>query len=155
MNKEIDALITESNEITCKIVDLSRSVLDRFYKEFNEIPTAKKHQVSLQLICMYYQDDDGHENFTPNLHFYKTYETTAIKRKKEVKVIEHASENVTGICAFDFLEECDIKDIPSEDAEKMDQLAKEITDFLDHYANESWLEDACVNSDIPKEYEHD
>jgi len=155
MNKEIDDLIAQSNEISCKIVNISKGILNGFYKEFNEIPTAKKHQISLQLICMYSHDDDGHESFTPNLHFHKTYETTVIKRKKEVKTIEYASENVTDIYALDFLEECEITDFQSEDAQKMDELSGKIIDFLQHYANESWLEDTCTESDIPKEYEHD
>jgi hypothetical protein len=72
-----------------------------------------------------------------------------------VKTIEHASEYVNDISALDFLEECDIKDFQSEDAQKMDELAEKITDFLQHYADESWLEDVCDNTDIPKEYEHD
>lgn len=155
MNKDIDDLIAKSNEISCKIVDISTGILNGFYKEFKEIPAAQKHQVGLQLICNYSHDDDGKESFTPNLHFHKTYETTVVKRKKEVKTIEYASENVTDIYALDFLEECEITDFQSEDARKMDELAGKIMDFLQHYANESWLEDACDNTDIPKEYEHD
>jgi uncharacterized coiled-coil DUF342 family protein len=43
MNKEIDDLIAKSNEIHCKIVDISAGILNGFYKEFKEIPAAQKH----------------------------------------------------------------------------------------------------------------
>jgi hypothetical protein len=160
MNKDINKLKEKVNELFNEMAKISSDLLDGYYKEFTEIPTIKKHGIEIFVFKYYDSNDNGGEDFYPKLILIKTIhkpeETTQDKRK--CKIIEEPNFISTYFedqSLLDFMtDKLGIdKDLPNEDIENGEKLLTKISELIEFYSAEPWIEDTLDKTILPSKYD--
>lgn len=141
---------------------ISSDLLDSYYKEFTEIPTIKKHGIEVFVFKNYDSNDNGGEDLYPQLILIKTIDKSVLEIPQDKSKFGTIKDKPNFISTsfedqslLDFMTDklAINEDLPNEDIENGEKLLTKISELIEFYSAEPWIEDTLDKTILPSKYD--